>query len=54
MKSEHPESDSELHRREPMRIAFALIALLLGIAASIGAPEAGTAARDAAAATAAR
>lgn len=35
MKTERPDPDAELQAREPMRIAFALAALLLGLIASI-------------------
>lgn len=40
MKESRP--DADLESREPMRIVFALAALLLGLAATIGTPEAGT------------
>ncbi|WP_300615399.1 hypothetical protein [Dokdonella sp.] len=34
-KPERPDPNAELHTREPMRVLFALAALLLGIVASI-------------------
>ncbi len=34
-KTERPDPNAELHAREPMRVAFALAALVLGLIASI-------------------
>lgn len=45
-----PRPDTDLEGREPMRIAFALLALLLGLAATVGASDTGPAAAAAAAA----
>jgi hypothetical protein len=35
MKNDRPESNAELHSYEPLRIAFAVIALLLGLVAAL-------------------
>jgi len=51
MKDPRPESD--LETREPMRIAFAVLALLLGLAATVGASDTGPAAAPAASAASA-
>lgn len=34
MKTEFPSTDAELHTREPLRIVFAVLALLLGAIAA--------------------
>ena len=35
MKTERPASETDLSTREPLRIAFALVALLLGLIAAL-------------------
>ncbi|HUD43389.1 MAG TPA: hypothetical protein VMR06_15455 [Dokdonella sp.] len=45
-----PRPDTDLEGREPMRIAFAVLALLLGLAATVGASDPGPAGAPAAAA----
>jgi hypothetical protein len=35
MRSDHPDMNAELHMREPLRIAFAIAALVLGLLAAM-------------------
>ena len=35
MKTDRPDPNAELHTREPMRVVFALAALLLGLLAAL-------------------